>query len=69
MEKVKVKVTGMNCGHCKMNVEMSLKKLAGIDAAVADLSSGEVVLTGESIDLEQVRSAVEKIGYAYGGPA
>jgi uncharacterized protein len=67
MNELKFKVSGMNCNHCKINVENNLKKIAGIQIAVADLMHGEVTLKGEDIDLEKVKSAVESIGYSFEG--
>jgi uncharacterized protein len=67
MSELKVKVSGMNCNHCKINVENSLKKIAGIQIAVADLMHGEVTLQGEDINLDKVKSTIESIGYSYEG--
>jgi uncharacterized protein len=67
MHEVKIKVAGMNCNHCKMNVENSLRKIEGIDMAIADVAHGEVILRGDHIDLEKVRSAVDSIGYSFEG--
>ena len=69
MNKVKIVVKGMNCNHCKITVEMNLKKIGGIETAVADIGNGEVLLTGESVDLDEVQSTLQKIGYTYGGLA
>jgi copper chaperone CopZ len=67
MNEYKIKVTGMNCNHCKMNVENTLKNIKGINTALADVNKGEVILTGVQINLDQVKSAIENIGYSYGG--
>jgi hypothetical protein len=67
MNEVKVKVSGMNCNHCKINVENNLKKIAGIQIAVADLMHGEVSLKGEDINLDKVKSTIESIGYSFEG--
>jgi len=67
MDQKKVIVKGMSCNHCKMAVEMNLKKIPGIETALADLGSGEVLLKGETIDLDKVRAMIEDIGYSYGG--
>jgi len=67
MSKVKVIVKGMNCNHCKMIVETNIKKLKGIEDVLADIEKEEVVISGENIDLEQVRLTVEGIGYKYMG--
>ena len=67
MKNIKIKVDGMTCQHCKMNVENSIKGVAGVNDALADLDSKEVVLSGEDIDLEKVKNSVESIGYKYSG--
>lgn len=67
MKELLVKVGGMTCQHCKMNVERTLKAVPGIQVAEVDLSSGKVLLRGEQIDLQAVRDVVESIGYSYEG--
>lgn len=67
MKVAKVKIGGMNCNHCKINVESQLYKIKGIHKAVADILTGEVTITGDDIDLGQVQAAIENIGYSYGG--
>jgi copper chaperone CopZ len=67
MQQVKVNVRGMNCNHCKINVETGLKKLPGIEVALADIVNGEVTLKGSQIDLARVKSIVENLGYLYDG--
>ena len=67
METLKVKIAGMNCNHCKINVERQLLTIQGIRVAIADLQAGEVTVKGDRIDLGEVRSAVESIGYSFDG--
>lgn len=67
MNELKIKVTGMSCNHCKMNVENALKKIKGINSVLADVNSGEVTLIGDQINPDQVKSAIENTGYSYGG--
>jgi copper chaperone CopZ len=67
MNEVKVKVQGMNCNHCKINIENGLKKIQGIDYAVADIVNGEVSIKGAAVNLSAVQLAVEELGYAYRG--
>jgi len=63
MNTVELKVIGMSCGHCKMNVENSIKKLSGISNVIADPSTGKVVVTGTGADLTKIRQAVKDAGY------
>ena len=67
MNEVKVKVRGMNCKHCKINVENGLQKVPGIDVALADIVNGEVTLKGDKINLDNVKTTIESLGYFYDG--
>jgi hypothetical protein len=65
MSDIKVFVRGMNCNHCKMNVETNLAKLEGIEGVTVDLDSETAILKGKNIDLAKVKSTVESIGYKF----
>jgi uncharacterized protein len=56
-------VGGMTCNHCKANVENSVKSSEGVEEATVDLTSGTVVIKGNSFDLEKIKSGIESIGY------
>ena len=62
---IKVFVHGMNCNHCKMNVETNLTKLEGIDGVEIDLDAEQVTIKGDNIDLSKVKSTVESIGFKF----
>jgi copper chaperone CopZ len=66
---MKIIVKGMTCNHCEANVENGIRSLEGIDSAKADQVSERVVLSGEHIDLDQIREKVEGLGYKFGGLA
>ncbi len=67
MNEIKVIVKGMTCNHCKMNVENSIKKLSGIESVMADVDRKEVTLRGDNISMDEIKSAVEGIGYEFAG--
>ena len=69
MKNMKIIVKGMTCNHCEANVENGIRSLEGIDSAKADQVSERVVLSGEHIDLEQIREKVEGLGYKFEGLA
>ncbi len=69
MKEMKVIVRGMTCSHCKMSVERNIGAITGIESVNADVDRGVVTITGENIDTDRVRSAVEDIGYSYRGVA
>ena len=60
------KVEGMSCNHCKSNVETNIAKLDGVTSVSADLSTGNVVVEGNSTE-EQVKTVVESLGFVFKG--
>ena len=67
MAEKTVKVSGMTCNHCKANVQNNLASIDGIENIEIDLESGKVKMTGDDIDLTEVKTKVESIGYHYDG--
>ena len=63
----KIKVDGMECNHCKKSVETNLSKIEKIEEVTADLVSQTVLIKGKQVDLEEVKSIVESLGYTYSG--
>lgn len=61
--QMEVIVQGMNCNHCKRNVETNLMTIGGVRSANADLATGKVTLQGENMDNTAIKNTIEKIGY------
>lgn len=59
----KIKVEGMTCSHCKMNVETGINSVKGVESATADITTGEVIVEGEGFDMDEIRKAVGGLGY------
>ena len=57
-------VKGMNCNHCKMNVEKAVGSIPGVEHVKVDLRSGHMSVSGTDIEKEKVRAAVESIGFS-----
>lgn len=57
-------VEGMTCNHCKANVEKVIMTVQGVEAVKVDLHTGEVQVTGDDLDDNEIISAVESIGFA-----
>jgi copper chaperone len=57
-------VTGMSCEHCVAAVSAEVGELPGVGSADVDLASGVLVVSGEDVDGEAVRVAVEAAGYS-----
>jgi len=65
MANIKLRVTGMTCGHCLAKVERALKGTAGVYSAIVDLQMGEaeVDFEDDATTPAQLLSAVEHAGY------
>src|SRR2546428_12938134 len=64
MATLKLRVTGMTCGHCQMKVEKALRGASGVYSAVVDLSAGEaeVDFNDDAATTDQLIAAVAKAG-------
>lgn len=65
MASLKLTVTGMHCGHCKMKVEKALQGVAGTFGAAVFLEDGaaEVEYDPAKAAPEQYVAAVSAAGY------
>ena len=65
MANVKLRVTGMTCGHCQAKVERALKGVSGVYSAVVDLPDGEaeVDFDDDSVTIDQLVAAIGRAGY------
>ncbi|MEJ2592882.1 MAG: heavy metal translocating P-type ATPase [Candidatus Thiodiazotropha sp.] len=57
-----LKVTGMTCQHCVMNVSKALKAVPGVESADVSLEKGEAVVSG-SAERGALVDAVKTAGY------
>lgn len=65
MATLKLRLSGMTCGHCQAKVERALKGAAGVYSAIVDLQAGEaeVDFDDDTATTEQLIAAVAKAGY------
>ena len=65
MANIKLRVTGMTCGHCQAKVEKALRGTAGVYSAVVDLQLGEaeVDVEDDAATTAHLIAAVERAGY------
>ncbi len=56
-------VAGMTCDHCKHAVSSEVGSVAGVTEVAVDLDTKLVTVTGEGLDDEQLRAAIEEAGY------
>ncbi len=56
-------VHGMTCAHCVMSVRDEVSAVPGVSAVDVDLASGRLTVSGERVDEDAIRAAVEQAGY------
>jgi copper chaperone len=56
-------VGGMSCGHCKAAVEEEVRRVPGVASVTADVESGLVVVRGEGLEDDVLRTAIDEAGY------
>ena len=56
-------VRGMTCDHCVASVNEEVSAVAGVNNVEVDLASGRLEVTGEKINDDDIRTAVEEAGY------
>lgn len=56
-------VPGMHCGHCEVALKEEVSAVEGVEAVVVDLDSKRVDVTGERLDDDAIRAAIEEAGY------
>ncbi|MGZ4857221.1 MAG: heavy metal translocating P-type ATPase, partial [Methanobacteriaceae archaeon] len=64
-DKAKIKISGMSCASCALNIEKSLKNLEGVGEAQVNLGTEDATVEydSEKLNLSQLESAVEDAGY------
>ena len=63
MKKV-IKIEGMSCNHCKINVEKALKQVVGVKAVEVSLFLKQAEIeTEESVNQAALNQAIVNAGY------
>jgi copper chaperone len=63
--KEKIKVSGMHCTGCEMNIKMALTEKQGVKKVKADYQKGfvEVEFDERKIKLEEIKNVIKDTGY------
>lgn len=62
-----VRIDGMTCNHCKMNVEKGISTIEGVENVEVDLSQKTATIKGKNVSLDSVKNLIESRGYTYVG--
>jgi P-type Cu+ transporter len=63
MTKLKLTIEGMHCASCASNVERVLKKVRGVKEVSVSLMTNKCFVESENANKEEIKRAVEKVGY------
>ena len=64
MEKVKLHVPNISCGHCVMTIKREVGELAGVVNVEADPAKKDVEISFElPATLEGIKALMDEIGY------
>lgn len=63
MERVELKVDGMNCSHCTSSVERALLEQGGVTRVSVSLADGRAVVEGHGLDAGAMIAAIDGLGY------
>ena len=58
-----INVSGMTCNHCKQSVTNAVMGCTNVTDVKIDLDSGDVFISGENFNLDEIYSAVENNGF------
>lgn len=64
-KKIKLKITGMHCTSCAMNIDGELEDTEGVKEASTNYAKAltEVTFDTDKLTYEEVVSIVKKVGY------
>ena len=64
-KKAEIKVSGMHCASCALNVEKSLKDVDGVKEVKVDLETGKasVKYNPKKVEPSKLEEAVKEAGY------
>lgn len=63
--KAKLKITGMHCTSCAMNIDMDLEDMEGVKNVKTSYARQEceIEFDNEKVSIEEVRITIKKTGY------
>ena len=64
MEKTKMSVPNISCGHCVMNIKRELSEIQGVKKVEGDPKTKEIEVDWEApANLEKIKSTLKEINY------
>ncbi len=67
-KKMIIHVSGMHCGNCLNRIKERLESIDNVKKVQGNVDKGEVIVFyKEGVNQEEIRDAVEKLGYGVTG--
>jgi copper chaperone len=63
MDRIKLKIDGMSCGHCVSAVDKALKGVDGVQVEQVAIGSATVAYDPATTSAEKIAQAIEDEGY------
>ena len=57
-------VPDVSCGHCRTAITSEVAPLQGVETVDVDLDAKTVTVTGDPLDDQAIRAAIDEAGYA-----
>ena len=67
MERIKLEIDGMTCGHCVSAVDKALKKVDGVTVENVAVGSATISYAPAAVSEARIAEAVEDEGYSVTG--
>ena len=66
MKKIKLKINGMHCSSCAMNIDFDVEDLEGVESCKTSYAKqeSEVVFDENKIKSEKIINQIKETGYA-----
>ncbi|MCC6711269.1 MAG: heavy-metal-associated domain-containing protein [Candidatus Pacebacteria bacterium] len=64
-KSIMLKISGMHCTSCSMNIDSELEELDGVISASTSYAKSEtkVEYDQEKVDLEKIKAVIKELGY------
>ncbi|WP_404399942.1 heavy metal translocating P-type ATPase [Idiomarina seosinensis] len=62
-QRIRLSVSGMNCGSCASRVDKALSAVAGVNEVSVNLASDSAEVKAQGVSVEQLTEAVREAGY------
>ena len=67
MDRVKLTITGMSCGHCVSAVDKALKRMDGVQVEQVAIGSATVSYDPATTSTDKIAKVIEDEGYTVAG--